>query len=191
MLTQPKIARIIFDEAHSEAWTIRRERAEEMQPAHPEDSSYARAAERLAERDFEVLPNADRPLTRETLAGADVLVIAHPSDPKWEATVNSRPPRFSDAELDAIEEFVLGGGGLIALGETEQEKYGNNLNDLLARFGSRSRTEPCRTTSTTTRPPPGCWLSSNTPPTAPRPTAPPTSICWPASTAPASTAPAR
>ena len=30
---------------------------------------------------------------------------------------------------------MRGGGGLIALGETEQEKYGNNLNDLLARFG--------------------------------------------------------
>ena len=27
------------------------------------------------------------------------------------------------------------GGGLIVLGETEQEKYGNNLNELLARFG--------------------------------------------------------
>jgi hypothetical protein len=135
MLTQPKVARIMFDESHSEAWTIRREHAEEMQPGHPEDSSYALAAERLADRDFEALPNADRPLNRETLAGADVLVIAHPSDPKWEATVNSRSPRLSEPELDAIEEFVRGGGGLIALGETEQAKYGNNLNDLLARFG--------------------------------------------------------
>ena len=27
------------------------------------------------------------------------------------------------------------GGGLIVLGETEQEKYGNNLNELLSRFG--------------------------------------------------------
>src|ERR1700752_24455 len=114
MLTQPKVARILFDESHAEAWTIRRERAEEMQPAHPEDSSYARAAQRLAERDFDVLPNADLPLNRETLAGADVLVIAHPSDPKWEATVSARSPRFSDAELDAIEEFVRSGGGLIA-----------------------------------------------------------------------------
>ena len=80
-------------------------------------------------------PNAERALTRETLAGADVLVIAHPSDPRWEATTNARAPRLSDRELDAIEEFVRGGGGLIALGETEQAKYGNNLNDLLARFG--------------------------------------------------------
>ncbi len=134
-LSQPKVARILFDEAHSEAWTIRPEVAQEMQPAHPADSSYATAAASLAARDFEVLPNADRPLVRENLAGADVLVIAHPSDPKWEATTNSRSPRFTDAELDAIEEFVRGGGGLIVLGETEQEKYGNNLNDLLKRFG--------------------------------------------------------
>jgi hypothetical protein len=135
MLTQPKVARILFDESHSEAWTIRRGLAREMQPAHPEDSSYALAAELLAGRDFDVTPNAERPLTPETLAGADVLVIAHPSDPKWEATTNSRTPRLSERELDAIEEFVRGGGGLIALGETEQEKYGNNLNDLLSRFG--------------------------------------------------------
>jgi Family of unknown function (DUF6421) len=135
MPEQPKVARVLFDESHSEAWTIRRELASEMQPSHPEDSSYAVAAEALASRDFEVLPNAERPLTRETLAGADVLVIAHPSDPRWEATTNARAPRLSDRELEAIEEFVRGGGGLIALGETEQEKYGNNLNDLLSRFG--------------------------------------------------------
>src|SRR3954447_8098707 len=88
-LGQPKVARVLFDESHSEAWTIRRELAEEMQPAHPEDSSYAIAAARLTDRDFDVIPNADRPLTRETLAGADVVVIAHPSDPKWEATTKS------------------------------------------------------------------------------------------------------
>ena len=132
---QPKVARILFDESHSEAWTIRRELAERMQPAHPEDSSYALAAETLANRDFDVAPNAERALSRQTLAGADVLVIAHPSDPRWEATTNARAPRLSDRELDAIEEFVRSGGGLIALGETEQAKYGNNLNDLLARFG--------------------------------------------------------
>jgi Family of unknown function (DUF6421) len=135
MPAQPKVARILFDESHSEAWTIRRELAKKMQPSHPEDSSYAVAAEALANRDFEVLPNAERPLTRETLAAADVLIIAHPSDPRWEATTNARTPRLSDRELDAVEEFVRGGGGLVALGETEQAKYGNNLNDLLSRFG--------------------------------------------------------
>ena len=75
------LARVVFDEAHSEAWTIRPELARQMQPAHPGDASYARAAAALAERDFVVEANADGPLTEEALAGAGVLVIAHPSDP--------------------------------------------------------------------------------------------------------------
>ena len=123
MLTQPKVARILFDESHSEAWTIRRDRAE-RDAARPPGGLLLRDAPPSGwpAATSRSLPNADRPLTRETLAGADVLVIAHPSDPKWEATVNSRPPALSDAELDAIEEFVRGGGGLIALGETEQDE---------------------------------------------------------------------
>ena len=48
------LARVVFDEAHSEAWTIRPELARQMQPAHPGDASYARAAGALAERDFVV-----------------------------------------------------------------------------------------------------------------------------------------
>jgi len=129
------LARIIFDEAHSEAWTIRPELARQMQPAHPGDASYARAAAALAERDFVVDAHAEGQLTEEALAGAGVLVIAHPSDPRWEKTTGTGTPRLSAAELDAIEAFVAGGGGLIVLGETEQDKYGNNLNELLERFG--------------------------------------------------------
>ena len=129
------LARVVFDEYHSEAWTIRPEMARAMQPAHPGDSSYALAAGALAERDFVVAPNVEQPLTAETLRDAEVLVIAHPSDPRWEKTTGQGSPRLSPAELDAIEAFVAGGGGLIVLGETEQEKYGNNLNELLARFG--------------------------------------------------------
>jgi hypothetical protein len=133
MLEQPKLARVLFDESHSEAWTIRPEMARSMQPAHPGDSSLAQAAAALAERDFEVLHNADRPLT--DLADTDVLVIPHPSDPKWEATTNGSSPQLSDEEIDAIDRFVHAGGGLIVLAETEHDKYGNNLNELLARFG--------------------------------------------------------
>jgi hypothetical protein len=131
-----KQARVLFDEFHSEAWSVRRDAAQRMQPAHPEDSSYALAAEALATHDFTVTPNIDRPLT-DVLDEADVLVIAHPSDPKWEYTTNGDSPRLSDEELEAVEQFVRDGGGLIVLGETEQDKYGNNLNDLLARFGIR------------------------------------------------------
>ncbi len=135
MTTDVTLARVLFDEAHNEAWTVRPELAATMQPAHPGDCSYARAAASLRERDFAVRVNTDRPLDAETLAGADVLVIAHPSDPAWERTTGAGSPRLSDEELTAIEAFVAAGGGLIVLGETEQDKYGNNLNELLARFG--------------------------------------------------------
>jgi Family of unknown function (DUF6421)/Domain of unknown function (DUF4350) len=128
-------ARVLFDEAHSESWSIRSEVAERMQAAHPADSSLAAAAAALARRDFEVAANEASALDAATLAGADVLVIAHPSDPRWEATTGVGEPRLSAAEIDAISAWVESGGGLIVLGETEQEKYGNNVNELLARFG--------------------------------------------------------
>ena len=128
-------ARVLFDEAHSEAWTLREELAATMQPAHPADASYALAARALKDDDIAVVPHVDGPLTASTLRDCDVLVIAHPSDSKWERTTGAGSPRLSKEELDAIEAFVRDGGGLIVLGETEQEKYGNNLNDLLARFG--------------------------------------------------------
>ena len=75
------------------------------------------------------------------LGDCDLLVIAHPSGPAWERTTGLGSPQLSTEELDAIEAFVRGGGGLIVLGETEQEKYGNNLNELLGRFGLRLENE--------------------------------------------------
>ena len=88
----PAIARVLFDESHSEAWTIRPEVAAAIQPAHPADSSLALAAEALAGREFAVEAHTAGPLTAEVLASVSVLVIAHPSDPKWEATVNGGSP---------------------------------------------------------------------------------------------------
>ncbi len=135
MPTTAKLARVLFDEAHSEAWTIRDDVASELQPAHPADSSLAAAARALAERDFDVAINSDQKLTTELLREVDVLVIAHPSDPKWEATVPGGTPRLEPAEIEAVDAFVRAGGGLLVLGETEQDKYGNNVNELLGRFG--------------------------------------------------------
>jgi Family of unknown function (DUF6421) len=135
MPAPPKSARVLFDESHSEAWTIRADVAAAIQPSHPADSSLARAAAALAAREFEVAAHTEGPLTSDVLSKTAVLVIAHPSEPKWEATVDGGSPLLSEAELDAIEAFVRDGGGLVVLGETEQEKYGNNLNDLIGRFG--------------------------------------------------------
>src|SRR5947209_20164393 len=101
-MSSPKLARVLFDEVHSEAWTIRPEVAARMQPAHPGDSSYELAARALAEHDFVVAPNVSEPLTASTLRDCDVLVIAHPSDPRWEATTGLGAPVLTAQELDDI-----------------------------------------------------------------------------------------
>ncbi len=134
---QPPIATVLFDESHGEAWTIRPDVARAIQPSHPEDSSYARAAELLRARGLAVVANVAQPLDGAALDEADVLVLAHPSDPRWERTVPGGSQRLSAAELDAIDAFVRAGGGLVVLGEEEQDKYDNNLNVLLDRFGIR------------------------------------------------------
>src|ERR1700751_5567466 len=94
------LARVVFDEAHSEAWTVRSDLARQMQPAHPGDASYARAAAALAERDFVIAPNVNQPLSAETLRDCEVLVIAHPSDPTWERTTGAGSPRLTAEEID-------------------------------------------------------------------------------------------
>src|SRR4051794_11743271 len=129
------VIRVLFDEAHDEAWTIRPEVAARMQPSHPADASYARAAELLRARRVTVDAHTAGALDAAALREADAVVLAHPSEPKWEATVGAGTPVLGDAELDALEAFVHAGGGLVVLGESEQDKYGNNLNALLARFG--------------------------------------------------------
>lgn len=135
VLTSPApVARVLFDESHGEAWTISAERAAALQPAHPADSSYAAAAAALASRELQVDAHREGPIDAATLAEVDVLVIAHPSEARWEKT-DGRSPVFGTGELDAIEAWVRAGGGLVVLGETEQDKYGTNLGDLVARFG--------------------------------------------------------
>jgi hypothetical protein len=132
-VAHPPVARVVFDESHSQAWTIRPDVARAMQPSHPEDSSYARAAGVLRSRGLAVDPHLDGALP---LDGAAVLVLAHPSEPRWERTVpGSGSPRLGADQIDAIERWVAAGGGLIVLAEEEQEKYGNDLTELAARFG--------------------------------------------------------
>lgn len=127
--------RVLFDEAHNESWTIRRDVAETMNPGHPDDSSYARAAQLLRRLGHTVAAHTEGPVTPALLSAQDVFVIAHPSAERWERTTGLGSPVLPVEELDAIEDYVSGGGGLVVLAECEQEKYGSNLEELLARFG--------------------------------------------------------
>ena len=141
---QRKVARVLFDERHGEAWTVRSEVARRMRPSHPAAASYGIAAAELARRDFEIAVNSRDDLDDNTLAGADVLVIAHPSEAVWERTVGDDLPVFSSAEIDAIERFVSAGGGLVLIGEEEAGKFGSNVNVMLGRFGLHLETVSVR-----------------------------------------------
>jgi Family of unknown function (DUF6421) len=127
--------RVLFDEAHCEAWSIRPDVVAQMNPRHPGDAGYLRAAHELRNAGMIVEPHTAGPLTDDVLTDCDVLVIAHPSEASWERVTGIGSPKLAGAELDAVEAFVRDGGGLVVLAECEQDKYGNNLSDLLARFG--------------------------------------------------------
>ena len=127
--------RLVFDEAHSEAWSLSPDTARPINPVNPADASYALAAQELSRRGFDVHAHTDGPLTRDVLRPGDVLVIAHPADRGAERVTGAGSPRFGADELDLIEAFVRGGGGLVVLAECDQDKYGNNLQELLGRFG--------------------------------------------------------
>ena len=129
--------RVLFDEAHSQAWSIRQDVARAMNPRNPRDAGYVSAAAALREHGMTVEPQVDGPLSAAVLSHYDVLVLAHPSDGTWERVTGLGSPKLSGDELDAVEAFVRDGGGLVVLTESEQDKYGNNLVDLLARFGVR------------------------------------------------------
>jgi hypothetical protein len=130
-----KFVRVLFDEYHSESWSVSEARAQEVQPEYPLNSSYQIAANILAAGDFTIRRNPDKPLHRDVLAEADVLVLLHPCDPKWERTTSTNSPKLSEDEIADVQEFVRAGGGLLIITEYEHDKYGDNLNDLLAPCG--------------------------------------------------------
>lgn len=136
-LSQRKLARVLFDEFHSESWSISPAKVRQMQPEDPANASYERAAAELAARDFTVARNTDSPLSSALLEEADLLVLAHPCDPRWERTTSSHSPALSSEEIEAVLAWVRAGGGLLVITEYEHAKYGDNLNELLAPAGLR------------------------------------------------------
>jgi Family of unknown function (DUF6421) len=128
---------VLFDESHSEAWSIRADTVAQMNPRHPGDAGYLKAAAALRERGMRVDAHIAGPLTALALADRDVVVVAHPSDGTWERVTGIGSALLSADEIDVLETFVREGGGLVVLAECEQDKYGNNLVGLLERFGVR------------------------------------------------------
>ncbi len=129
------LARVLIDESHRQAWSTRPEIAALMNPVNPADASYAIAAAATMRAGLDLRVHPAGPIDDDVLAGIDALVLPHAADDAWEHTTGTGSPRLTSDEIDAIERFVLAGGGLVILAETEQAKYGNNFVDLAARFG--------------------------------------------------------
>jgi hypothetical protein len=129
------IGRVLVDEAHRQAWTIRHELAATMNAQNPADASMAIAADAARQAGFSVEAHAVGRFSADVLAHADVLVIPHAATDDWEWTTGVGNPILTADELDAVVEFVRAGGGLLILGETEAKKYGNSHTELAARFG--------------------------------------------------------
>jgi hypothetical protein len=129
------LARVLIDESHRQAWTTRPEVAARMNPVNPADASYQRAAVGALASGLDVVVHESGPLDDAALAHVDALVLPHAADDAWEHTTGIGSPRLTEDEIAALERFVIAGGGLVILGETEQPKYGNNFADLAMRFG--------------------------------------------------------
>lgn len=129
------LARILIDESHRQAWSSRPEVAAVMNPVHPADAGYVQLAALSRDAGFDLIVHSEGLITNEALAGIDVLVIPHAADDDWEKTTGVGSPKLTNGEIESIEGFVLAGGSLIMLAETEQPKYGNNFALLSERFG--------------------------------------------------------
>jgi hypothetical protein len=131
----PAFPSVLVDEAHSQAWTTRPEVAASLNPVKPADASYAAAAAALRDRGHTVTAHTSGPFTSQLLADHDVLVLPHCSEPAWERVVPGGSPKLDGSEIGALEQWVREGGGLVVLAECDQDKYGNNINELLSHLG--------------------------------------------------------
>ena len=107
-----------------------------MQPAHPGDSSYAKAAELLRRRDFARRaahrgPPHRRGAGRRLRPGA--AARQHP-EVRGDDRGRGRPATTTPRSRPSAS-FVEAGGGLVILAESEQDKYDSNLADIAAGFG--------------------------------------------------------
>jgi hypothetical protein len=130
-----KNAQIVIDQSHRQAWALDLERAKELNPANPADSSYAKMAELARGSGFEVSANSSGVITKQLLEATDLFVLPHASTDEWEKTLGTGSPQLTDSEIADLTDYVFGGGGLVVLAETEQAKYGNNFSTLTEAFG--------------------------------------------------------
>jgi hypothetical protein len=107
--THPKV---LFDEAHANF--------------HTTNGRYKPFADLISSDGLKVAPNPAR-FSKATLEGNDVLIIANAT------AANPGESAFSDAEADAVRDWVKGGGALLLI--TDHDPYGSASEKLAGRFG--------------------------------------------------------
>lgn len=111
--------KVLFDEAHNNFHTTR--------------GRYKGFAELVANDGYRVTPGTEK-FSRRVLEPYDILVIANAlhaeADP---ANLAEGRPAFTEAECDAVREWVRGGGALLLV--ADHTPFGAAARDLAARFG--------------------------------------------------------
>ncbi|GAB3129176.1 DUF6421 family protein [Tsukamurella serpentis] len=128
---------VVVEQARGCAWATTIERAREMVPVNPGDASLAEAVQVLRRRGMTVTDARFERITVDALRQAQVYVIPHLARTGVERVTGDLPPVYAPDELDAIERYVREGGALVVLAECDTATSGNNLDELLARFGVR------------------------------------------------------
>jgi hypothetical protein len=106
--------KVLFDEAHYNV--------------HTTQGSYKTFVDLITSDGYQVAAN-DRPFAAAVLAGYDVLVISNARG----ASRPSEKPAFTDAECDAVRDWVRSGGALLLV--VDHYPTGHNAEILSKRFG--------------------------------------------------------
>ena len=109
-----KHPRVLFDEGHFNVHTTK--------------AGYKPFADLVANDGYQVTVN-DKPFDAKVLAGADILVIANARG----AAMRSEKPAFTEAECDAVKEWVHKGGALLLV--TDHYPTGHAAELMSLRFG--------------------------------------------------------
>jgi hypothetical protein len=116
---RPTVRQVLFDEAHHNV--------------HTAGGRYKPFVDLIDPEGYVVTPNT-APFTTESLQGYDLLVIANARSGGAEVPLEERGrPAFTNAEADAVREWVRGGGALLLI--TDHYPIGGAAQTLADRFG--------------------------------------------------------
>jgi hypothetical protein len=113
----PRHPRVLFDEAHHNF--------------HTASGRYKPFAELMASDGYQIIPNGER-FTREVLRKGDILIIANALGAAGMGMPDASNPAFTDAECDAVRDWVKEGGALLFI--TDHAPMGSAAQCLARRF---------------------------------------------------------